>query len=227
MSSDLNYWYLRNHNLFEQLNDIEINELCIISSFKKAKKGEFVYFSDQDIQRLYILKKGRIKIAYYNSEELEVISEILVEGDIFGQTSLKDHPNSNKESAQVLSDDVFVCSFTIEDFLKVLHKKPDLAIGYAQKVGDKLHVLENKYSDLIFKDVRTRVIDFFKLNAKYEGKWEGDKVEIGMFLTQNDIANFTASSRQTVSTIINDLIREGKIIYQSRKKVIIPDIRNL
>ena len=48
-----------------------------------------------------------------------------------------------------------------------------------------------------------------------------------MYLTHQDIANYTAASRQTVSTIINELIKDGRIVYDGRKKVVIPDITKL
>ncbi len=227
MNSDIKYWYLRNHALFSQLNEDDIQELCIISSFKTAKKGEIIYFSDQKIDRLFSLKQGRIKIAYYDKNKEEVVSEILKEGDIFGELTLKQYENKNQEFAQVISDEVSICSFTLENFHGILRKKPDLAIAYTQMVGDKLKTMGSKYSDLIFKDVKTRVVNFFKLNAENEGNWDEKKVELNMYLTHQDIANYTASSRQTVSTIINELIKEGKIIYVGRKKVVIPDITKL
>jgi CRP/FNR family transcriptional regulator, cyclic AMP receptor protein len=226
-ATEIKYWYLRNHDLFNHLNEAEVNDLCIISSFKKGKKSEIIYFSDQQIDRLYILKQGRIKIAYYDEKEEEIVSEILKEGDIFGELSLKQSDNNNQEFAQVISDEVSICSFTLENFQNVLRKKPDLAIAYTQKVGDKLKTMGAKYSDLIFKDVKTRIINFFKYSAKNEGKWEGEKVELNMYLTHQDIANFTAASRQTVSTIINELIKDGKIVYDGRKKVVIPNITKL
>ena len=227
MNSDIKYWYLKNHALFSQLNEDDIQELCIISSFKTAKKGEIIYFSDQKIDRLYSLKQGRIKIAYYDEKQVEVVSEILKEGDIFGELTLKQYENKNQEFAQVISDEVSICSFTLENFQSILRKKPDLAIAYTQMVGDKLKTMGGKYADLIFKDVKMRVINFFKLNAENEGKWEGNKVELNMYLTHQDIANYTAASRQTVSTIINELIKDGRIVYDGRKKVVIPDITKL
>jgi CRP-like cAMP-binding protein len=48
-----------------------------------------------------------------------------------------------------------------------------------------------------------------------------------MLLTHQDIANFTASSRQTTSTVIGDLAKEGKVVYEDRKTIFIPDITKL
>jgi CRP/FNR family cyclic AMP-dependent transcriptional regulator len=224
MEVNTKYWHLRNHNLFSQLNEEEITSLCVITAYKKAKKNEIIYFSNQDLDRLYILKQGRIKIAYYDENDTEVISEILMEGDIFGEVSLEKSKSECPEFAQAMTEEVSMCSFSLENFKELLRQKPDLAITYSQKVGEKLRHINTKYSDLLFKDVKERVRTFFKRNAKYEGKWDGKKVELNMYLTHQDIANYTASSRQSVSTIIGELEKEGKIIYQGRRTVIIPDI---
>jgi len=196
-------------------------------SYKQATKGEYIYFGNEQIDRLYILKKGRIKIAYYDDKDQEVVTEILKEGDIFGEVSLRQSENKNHEFAQAMTEEVSVCSFSLANFESLLEKKPELAIGFSKMLGDKLKIINQKYSDLIFKDARTRIINFFRLHARYEGKQTGDRVEIDMFLTHQDIASFTASSRQTVTTVINQLEAEGMLIFQGRKKVVIPDLKML
>ena len=110
--------------------------------------------------------------------------------------------------------------------MNVLRNNPNLSIKYADVVNEKLVSFQQKYEDLIFKDVDTRVLDFFRRYAKHHGKTIGNRVEMEMLLTHRDIADYTASSRQSVTTIINKLEEKGKLIYEGRKKVIIPDIRN-
>lgn len=228
MEQETKYWYLRNHVLFEQMTEAEINDLCIIMGFKRANKDEIIYFAHENIKRIYILKKGKIKIVNHDDAGGEVIIEILNEGDFFGEIPLSElGEDKTSEYAQVISDEVLMCSFTLENFEKVLAKNPALAIRYSKRIGDKLKTLESRYSDLVFKDVKTRVINFFKDFAKKEGKWEGQKVSIENFLTHQDIAKITGSTRQTVTTILNKLEAEGRIVFESRKLVVIPDITAL
>ena len=221
------FWHLRNHELFSKLNTEEIQDLCIISSFTQASKGDYIYFGNEQINRLYILKKGRIKIACYDDKDQEIVTEILKEGDIFGEVTLNPSENKSHEFAQAMTEEVSICSFSLENFESLLNQKPDLAIQFSKMVGEKLKIINQKYSDLIFKDARTRVINFFRLHARYEGKQTGNQVEIDMFLTHQDIASFTATSRQTVTTVINQLEAEGILLFQGRKKVVIPDVTRL
>ena len=223
MVSDNKYWYLRNHKLFDQLSSKEIEQLGIISNMKNATKNELILFSESEIKRIFFLKVGTVKICRKDESGKEIITEMLTEGDIFGH--LYSSGNSH-EYAKVLSDQVKLCFFEASNFMNVLRNNTDLSIKYADMVNEKLFSFQQKYEDLVFKDVDTRVLDFFKKYAKHHGKKTVNGIEMEMLLTHQDIADYTASSRQSVTTIINRLTEKGKLIYDGRKKVIIPDITN-
>jgi CRP/FNR family transcriptional regulator, cyclic AMP receptor protein len=222
---DNKYWFLRNHKLFEQLNTTELDDLCIISNMKNAEKNEIIFFSETEVKKIFIIKVGTVKICREDSSGKEIITEMLTEGDLFG------HINSSvgvrQEYAKVLSDQVKLCFFEVPNFMKVLQNNSNLSIKFTDALNEKLIAFQQKYEDLIFKDVDTRVLDFFKRYAKHHGKTKGDSVEMDMLLTHQDIADYTASSRQSVTTIINRLVEKGKIVYEGRRKVIIPNIHNL
>jgi len=224
MTQSNKYWYLSNHKLFDQLNSKEIEDLCIVSNLKSAEKSDTIYFSEAEVKKIFILKIGTVKICKEDESGKEIITELLTEGDIFG------HLNSSQdgtEYAVVLSDKVDLCFFELTNFLKVLQNNPTLSIKYSNSVNEKLLSFKQKYEDLIFKSVDVRVIDFFKLYAKYHGKINNNTVEMEMFLTHQEIADYIAASRQSVTTIINKLIEKGAINYEGRRKVIIPNINEL
>ncbi len=58
MYEELKYWYLRDHKLFRTLSFSQIKQLCIITGFKKASKGEIIYFSSSDVPGFFYLKRG-------------------------------------------------------------------------------------------------------------------------------------------------------------------------
>ncbi len=220
------YWYLKNHNLFSQMKESDIQTLCVITGFKKALKNEVIYFTHEPIRRIYILKKGILKIATMGEAGNEQTKEIIHQGDIFGEITLNKHSHQETEYAKVLSDEVVICSFTLDDFEHVLEQNPLISIKYSKQVGDKFKLLENRYANLIFKDVRTRVVEYVKTFAKDNGKLENNHWVVKNYLTHQDLASLTGSTRQTVTSILNQLEKENKIQY-SRSKITIPDINNL
>ena len=93
-------------------------------------------------------------------------------------------------------------------------------------LGTRLMYLEDRFESLVFKDARERIIDFLKDNAKTNGRKVGLEMLIKHSLTQQDIANYTGTSRQTVTYVLNDLKRQNQI-YFKRKSILIRDISSL
>jgi CRP/FNR family transcriptional regulator len=203
----------------------QIKQLCIISGFKTAKKGEVIYFSSSDLPRIYLLKVGNIKIVSVDEDGNETIKEILQKGDLFGELSLENDGEVN-EYAKVLTDEVSICSFLLSDFEDLLVRNPSLALSYTKFVGLKMKRFKNNYSNLVSKDAKSRLISFLKDWANREGIFEGDKVTLENYLTQNDIAQIICTSRQTTTLLLNDL-EEKKLICYKRKEIIIDDIKKM
>jgi CRP-like cAMP-binding protein len=225
MYEELKYWYLRDHKLFETLSFRQIKQLCIITGFKKANKGEIIYFSSSDVPRIFLLKKGNIKIVSVDEDGNENIKDIIQKGDLFGELTLEADEQIN-EYAKVLSDDVVICSFLMSDFESLLLRNPALALSYTKFVGLKMKSIKNSYSNLISKDARTRMIQFLKEWAEKEGVKLGNSVRIENYLTQNDIAQIICTSRQTATQLINEL-ETNQILVYNRKEIFIQDITKL
>ena len=78
----------------------------------------------------------------------------------------------------------------------------------------------------MFKDVRTRMLEFLKDFALERGEGGGPEYRIDHFLTHKDMADLIGTTRQTVTTLMNELRNEGKIDF-SRRSIFIPDINAL
>jgi CRP-like cAMP-binding protein len=225
MYDELKYWYLRDHKLFWTLSMSQIRQLCIITGFKKAKKGDIIYFSSSDVPRVFLLKKGNIKIVAVDEDGNETIKDIIQKGDLFGELTLENDVNSN-EYAKALTDEIIICSFLLSDFENLLLQNPSLALSYTKFVGLKMKRIKNSYANLISKDAKTRLYQFLKDWAEREGKRTENRVVIENYLTQNDIAQIICTSRQTATQLLNEMETNG-LLYYNRKEIIIEDITEL
>jgi CRP-like cAMP-binding protein len=225
MSEELKYWYLRDHKLFWTLSMSQIKQLCIIVGYKKARKGDVIYFSSSDVPRIFLLKKGNIKIVAIDEEGNETIKDIIQKGDLFGELTLESDKNSN-EYAKALTDEVVICSFLLSDFENLMLQHPNLALTYTKFVGLKMKRIKNSYANLMSKDAKTRLYTFIKEWAEKEGKIQGNKVTIENYLTQADIAQIIGTSRQTATQLLNEM-EEKQLIFYSRKEILIDDITKL
>lgn len=215
---------LRNYDLFAPLTDYEYQELNLANNVMDAKKGDYIYFESQYLNKLFFIKKGCIKIGYIDNNGNEIIKEILQQGDLFGQFSLERN-NMNGEFAQAYKCDVTLCAFTIDNFRKLLQQNTSIAIGYSQKVGNRLRKIENRLVNMLHADVRTRLVRFFyDMVQSKDLAISENSVILDNFLTHDDIAQLIGSTRQTVTMLCNDP-EIKQLVNISRKYIILPNIK--
>lgn len=212
---------IRKNDFLAQLKKEDYEQLNIIHNFIVADKDAYIYFDVQYLNKLYFVKEGFVKLGIVDEEGNELIKDILKPGDIFGQFSLERESTVN-EFAQAHKQHTILCSFTIQDFQKLLESRPELTIIFSKKIGQKLKKVENRVLNLLQKDVRGRLLYFFWTLVDDVVQPASNTLAIDNFMTHEDIARLTGTSRQTVTTVINQLSEEG-IITVDRKQIIIHD----
>jgi CRP-like cAMP-binding protein len=192
--------------------------------FVTYKRSQFIYMPDDSATHIYMIVKGRVKIGHYLDSGEEVISAILTNGEIFGELALAGE-DKRKDFAQA-SDETVICPLTIGDLQALMYENRELSFKILKLIGLRIMKLERKLELLVFKDARTRIVEFLKDTAAWKGKKVGYETLIPTQLTHKDIACLTGTSRQTVTTILNDL-KESNLINFDRKRILIRDLESL
>lgn len=192
--------------------------------FVTYKRAQFIYMPDDSATHIYMIVKGRVKIGHYLDSGEEVISAILTNGEIFGELALAGE-DKRKDFAQA-SDETVICPLTINDLQALMYENRELSFKILKLIGLRIMKLERKLELLVFKDARTRIVEFLKDTAAWKGKKVGYETLIPTQLTHKDIACLTGTSRQTVTTILNDL-KESNLINFDRKRILIRDLETL
>ncbi|MGB6037308.1 MAG: Crp/Fnr family transcriptional regulator [Cryomorphaceae bacterium] len=218
-------WYLEGVDLFGKLCPIKSKENTSVSEPRQFKSSEIIYFQDSEAKYLHVIVKGRVKIGAYLRDGKEVTKSILGEGEVFGEMALAGE-DQRREFAEAMENDTLICMLSLEDIRKLMLEEKDLSLRIMKWMGLRLRKLERKIELLAFRDARTRIIEFLKDAAAWKGKPIGHEVLIRTKLTHSDIATLTATSRQTVSEVLNQLKTENQI-YMERGKILIRDLEGL
>lgn len=196
-----------------------------MTTMKTKEKGSFIYFPKEPSKVVFFLKSGRVKIGTNSKDGKEIIKAIINPGDMFGEMGLVGQDKRN-DFAIAMDDQVRICTLGVNEAIDLMKNNPDLALKLTYKIGDRLKNAERKFESLIFKDARTRIVEFVRQMAEDMGKNYSDEILIHHSLTHQEIASLTATSRQTVTTILNQL-KESKIINFDRKTILVHDLRKL
>ncbi len=218
-------WYLEQINLLRDLTEDELELVSDKTVMRTTKKNQYIYFPQEPSKVVFFLKAGRVKIGTYSDDGKEIIKTIIQPGEIFGELGIAGE-ETRKDFAIALDDNVRMCAINVDDIKSMMNNNPDLSMEITKVIGERLMRVNRQLESLIFKDANTRVIDFIKEMAEQQGIPIGKEVLLKHNLTHQDIANLTATSRQTVTTVLNTLKSKDRI-HLERNKILIRDMNLL
>jgi len=216
--------FLRHLPLFKNLNDQEFRHLEQITEYRLVKRNTCIFQSGDASDAIYVLVKGVVKISNQADDEREVIKHILYPMAVFGELALAGE-QKRQDFAQAL-EETHIYRINVSDFNRLMESNSRLMMNVITMIGNRLRRVEDRLEALMFKDARERIIDFLKDSANKQGKRIGMEMLIKHCYTQQDIANLTGTSRQTVTSVMNDL-KKANLIFFNRRSILIRDIAKL
>ena len=220
-----NIWFLEKVDLFDLMCPNKSAGLEDKHSPNTFKKDEFIYFPDEPSNHVFMIASGRVKIGTYSDNGKEVIKAILGEGEIFGELSLTGEL-VRSDFAQALDNDTRICQMKIDDMQAMMKDNQPLSLKIFKLMGMRIKKIERRLESLVFKDARSRVIEFLRDLAEERGQKVGFETMVKNHFTHKDIASLTGTSRQTVTTILNEL-KEKNLINFDRRRILIRDLEKL
>lgn len=224
MQDQSSLWFLENINLF--------NVFCPKKSAsseaykpKSYKKGEFIYFPNDASDTIYFIHQGKVKIGSYSDDGKEILKALLTPGELFGEMALIGEDKRN-DFAQAVENDTQLCPLSLSEMESILLDNKELNIKITKIIGLRLRKIERRLEALVFKDARTRIVDFIREMGLERGQKVGFETLIRNPLTHQDMANLTGTSRQTVTTVLNEL-KDKNVLTFDRRRILVRDMELL
>ncbi|TNE74683.1 Crp/Fnr family transcriptional regulator [bacterium] len=212
-------WHFEQFDLLKEIPRDLLLQFDDDSALHNSYKKEAIYLQGSPSDYIYFLKKGRVKITKGTEDGKETTLYVVNPGEIFGELSLVD-AGERTHQAEALDEEVMVCSFEKKKFLDIINNHPQLARQVYKRIGERLQLIEKKLSDLIFMSSEDRILSFLLEVGEPHLRAEVDEAFIKPFFTHEEIAHLTATSRQTVTTVLNELKKEGIITFGRNKMYI-------
>jgi len=217
--------FLEQFPLFSSLNSPEKEALSQMVELKTKPRYSYVYLHGDISDRIYFLIKGTVKIGCHSSDGKEVIKTVLHPLAMSGELGVVGEP-SRRDFARVMGSEAQFFVLKVEDFKRLMRSNHDMTTKVLNLVGTRLRSAEDRLESLIFKDARTRIVDFIRDAANRRGRQVGFETLIKHSLTQQDIANITGTSRQTVTSVLNELKKNNQIHF-TRRSILVRDLQTL
>ncbi|WP_456421758.1 Crp/Fnr family transcriptional regulator [Lutibacter sp.] len=217
---DNKIWYLEEVNLFKIICPHYYADYKESHEFDSYSKKEFIYFTDEPSTKVYLIDKGKVKIAYYTEEGNEVVKAILSKGEIFGEKTILGETKHN-EFAQSIEKNTSICSISVSELESLMLENRNLSLKLYKFIGLRMKRLERRLEILLFKDVRTRTIEFIQeLKDEYGKELLNGEILIKHPYSQKEIATLIGTSRPSLNIILNNLKEEGYLSFNGKEIIL-------
>jgi CRP/FNR family transcriptional regulator, cyclic AMP receptor protein len=209
--------FFRKFSLFEELDDRELGSIAAVAKPRRYAKDDVVFHADESGDIFCLIKEGQVKVTMISPEGKEIILSMLGPGDFFGEMALLD--DEPRSATVIAMEPLELVTIWRADFLQILQENFSISKKLLATLSRRLRTASNRIESLATMDVYGRLARFFLDLAREHGKVLDNGYVAVTRPTHQSIANMIGTSRETVSRLIHDLMRqnlllsEGKTIY--------------
>lgn len=201
----------------------EMSELIKASEkIIKFKKGTFLFREGQEAKEMFIILSGKVQISKMNAEGKELYLRLCNKNDIVGELTLFTVGPRYLFNARVVEEGE-AAAINIENLEQTLFNNSQLAYQFLKWMNDHIRKTITKFRDLVLHGKKGALYStLIRLSNSY-GIQKDDGIHINVPITNQDLANYCGTARESVSRMLGELRDEG-IISIHRKRIIIHDL---
>ena len=177
--------------------------------------GQSIYRQGESLEKLYLLRDGRVRLVDGEGRRCQ-LHALLRPGEFFGAALRADGALADETAIAVGKCDVW----TIEarDFRTLIEGRPALAIDVIRTLEARVRTLGRRVQALTRKDVPALLAETLVVLWNQVGEHEGSERRLHG-ITQQDLADLVGASRSFVSTLVNEMKRDG--LLESRGRMLV------
>ncbi len=207
-------WYLKNINLFHGMSDEQMRMVEQRTVMREVRRREVLYLPGDAGDRIYLLKRGVVKISALQEDGREVLLALLRKGEVFGEEAVID--DSPRDHVAEAYEDALVCIITRQDFMDILRSHPELVFKVTKLIGLRLKTFRTRVEHLLFKGASQRLASTLLELAHEHGVSDSQGILVPLRLSQQDLANLIGVTRESVNLALSDFRRRGLVVLESR-----------
>ena len=211
------------NDLLQDINGLDaLDKLAAGNNTNTYKKGESIYREGNYPNKLFFIRKGKVKTFKSTDAGKELTIDLLNEDDFLGYTSLIEN-SKYKESAEAF-EDCELCIIPKEEFELLMNSNIEVVNKFIKLLAKNVSEKEEQLLSLAYNSLRKRVADaLLSLQEKYK-KVEEEKFTIN--ISREELANIAGTATESLIRTLSDFkaenlieIKNGNIIIENEKKL--------
>lgn len=215
---------LKGVELFSELNEEQLAMLADLVVVQDFNRDETVVLEgDDSMQALYLIASGSVQVYITGVDGRETILSFLERGDFFGEMSLID---GEPRSASVRTvTDAQMMIIRRESFIQLIRQSPEISMSLLSELSKRLRKANKQIGSLSTMSVSGRVAGTLLNLMEERGiRIHADNGNMVTVIhnrpTQQQLADMSGTTRETVSRICSMLVKANAIAMTGKDIVI-------
>lgn len=201
--------------LMSRLPGSDRTELLNLGKAQTCAKGEFIFSAGEPSHHVFLLLDGRIKIYQSSTIGKDAILWFCFAGELFGLAEAASG-GGRLVSAQAC-DRCEVLRIRQDSFTTYLETHPRASLAIVQVLAIRLRALGDVVINLISDDVRTRILKMVLQLGTRCGVPTPQGLCLDIVFTHQELADMIGTTRQTITSTLGHLEREGLLAIDQHK----------
>lgn len=206
--------FFRKLPLFADLDDRELASIVAVAKTRRYAKDDVIFHADESGDVFCLIREGQVKVTMISPEGKEIILALLGPGDFFGEMALLD--DEPRSATVIATENLDLVTIWRSDFLQILAENFSITRKVLSEISRRLRSASSRIESLATMDVYGRLARFFLDLARDQGKVLENGYVAVTRPTHQAIANMIGTSRETVSRLIHDLMRQGLLLSEGK-----------
>jgi CRP/FNR family cyclic AMP-dependent transcriptional regulator len=198
-------WYLLRTDLIGLFGAEAFARVPGAKQYELARRGDVLGLEGDPGELAYVVRSGRVSLSRLVEDERRSAIAVLTVGGPFGEAGLPGKSAPREHVAEALEPSTVV-SMPAGSLRAMIASRPDYALTVTPKRGP---TLSRPLERLIFKDVRTRIVE--ALAELAEAREGGAAEEMDLGIGAPELADLIGAGRQVVNTLVNEFKHEGHL----------------
>ncbi len=195
--------------LFLAMQPGELDEILRFSSDRRFTRGATIFQQGDEGSSMMAVLRGRVRVSAVSGEGKEVTLNMIGPGEVFGEIALLD---GKPRSADVTAaEDTLLLVVERRYFVPYLMKNGDLYLRMLVVLCDRLRRTSMALEELALFELPARLARLLLKLANDYGRPGRQGIRIDLKVSQRDLANQVASSRETVNKQLRAWREDGVV----------------
>jgi CRP/FNR family transcriptional regulator, cyclic AMP receptor protein len=209
------------HFLFGNLSAYEIDALISYARVERYRAGREIFAKGSPGQSLMAVLRGSVKISSFSDSGNAIVFRIFNAGEIFGEIAVLDGEERSADATALTDCELLVLNR--RDLLPVLEKRADLCMILLRVLCRRLRTTTEQVEDVMFRHLESRVAKALVQLAESTGFHGGSSPSVALRVSQRELGNMAAGSRESVNKHLQTWHRQG-LIDLSKGSIRIRDV---